>query len=74
MNKLLASMSTLINCFAAIAGSIRGKTNGYYNILDIIIDILDIIIDILVKYVYELRRTCPLVKKVKKLKVGQKEK
>ena len=33
-----------------------------------------LLIDILVKYVFELRRTCPLVKKVKKLKVGQKEK
>ena len=31
INKLVASMSSLMHCFAAIAGSIREKCkNGYY--------------------------------------------
>ena len=47
MNKLVASMSSVMHCFAAIAGIIREKTN------------MDItkppppLMDILVKYVFE---------------------
>ena len=55
INNLVARMSSLMHCFAAIAGSIREKTK------------MDItsppppLMDILVKYVFELRRTCPLL-------------
>ena len=48
---LLASISSLVQCFAAIAGSTREKTK-----MDITRPLLT---DILVKYVLELRRTCP---------------
>jgi len=47
----LACMPSLIQCFAAIAGCIREKAK-----IDITRPPLT---DILVKYVFELRRTCP---------------
>ena len=50
-NKLVASMSSLMHCFPAIAGSIREKIK-----MDMTRPPLK---DILVKYVFELRRTCP---------------
>ena len=49
INKLVVSMSSLIYCIAAIAGSTREK-NGYYKAPPPLMDIL-------LKYVFE--RTCP---------------
>ena len=51
INKLVASMLSLMPCFAAIAGSIGEKTK-----MDITRPPLT---DILVKYAFVLRRTCP---------------
>ena len=52
INKLIASMSSVIHCFAAIAGSMREKTK-----MDITCP--SPLMDILVQYVFEFRRTCP---------------
>ena len=49
INKLVASISSLMQCFAAIAGSIREKQKWILQCPPLM--------DILVKYVFELRRT-----------------
>ena len=52
-NKLVASMSSLIQFFAAIVGSIREKQKWVLQGQG------PLLTDILVRYVFELSRTCP---------------
>ena len=54
--KLLAGMLSLIQCFAVIAGCIKEKTK-----MDITRPPPPHLTDIIVKYVFELRRTCLLL-------------